>query len=236
MRLNGKSRISVPFEGWRLRAFLFALFLSAGILSTFKTRPAYPESVNPADSSLVERPSITEGRDYTQTEILVKFTEEARPKQVLRELGIKSKGARRLLPEKEAITRMKKGGHIQRDTRGFYNVRGRKYAQLEDAPQKELFAEAYTYLKPKEKDLFRWHLVVLEGEQDIPALVEAIKLHPAVEEAQPNHYYVPYQVTSYQSPVTGDKRSHQVTSGEESTVHGPQSTVGESPQSMVHGR
>lgn len=159
-------------------------------------KTAYAKSIKRNDPPAVEWRTDSEDGNYTKTEILVKFDEDARPKQILRSLGIDNRrvactlGGDKLLAAQERKHRR----HTMKE-KSEHTVRGKKYRSLEEVPESELALEAYDRLPAKEQELFRWNTITFNGEvENIPELIEQIKLHPDVENAQPNYIYAPCEM------------------------------------------
>ncbi|MDP3732150.1 MAG: hypothetical protein Q8R31_03855, partial [Candidatus Omnitrophota bacterium] len=164
---------------------LLTLFVSVLVPTTINAQFEKPVK------SLEEAPKTIQ---YAPGEVLVKFKEGAEPQSVLQTVNLESKSMERIYSIKPAVTKFKKDSKLEKDSKGWYWFLGKKYKEVAEIPDEEVFQEAYKQMPEEEKSLYRTYKIDLpEGVSIEQAMVE-LKKDPDVEYVQPNYLMKTYMV------------------------------------------
>jgi thermitase len=132
---------------------------------------------------------------YVPGEVLVKFKEGADPNSILKDIKLEPKNISRIHSITPAAARFKKDYRLKKDAEGWYPFLGKKYKEVNDIPDEELFKEAYKNMPETEKALYRSYKIKLPAGTGVDEAVSKLKSNPDVEYAEPNYIsralYVP---------------------------------------------
>lgn len=126
-------------------------------------------------------------RGYGSGGVVVKFREGINPKTVIEELDLEVEDIQRIYSVDEAITKYQKYHRIaKREPDGTYWFRGRSYERLEDIRKQDLFEEAYVYMDPHERSLYRLYVIKLSERMNLQEVLSQLRDHHGVEYVKPN--------------------------------------------------
>lgn len=124
---------------------------------------------------------------YVPGEVLVKFEEGVEPESLLKEVDLKVKSVERVHSIKFVVSEFKRNYKFDRDSDGLYLFRDKKYKNIDDIHDEEIFKEAYGQMSPLRKSLYRSYRIVLPEEISVEEAISKLKTNPNVEYAQPNY-------------------------------------------------
>ncbi|MEI8350433.1 MAG: fibronectin type III domain-containing protein, partial [Candidatus Omnitrophota bacterium] len=126
---------------------------------------------------------------YVPNEIIVKFKSGASPESVLRDVGINTATSERVYSTESATTRLRKDYKLERDSDGWFWFYGKRYKEVKDISQEDLFKEAYKRMGPREQGMYRTYKIVVSKNSDASAALMQLKNNAGVEYAEPNYLY-----------------------------------------------
>jgi subtilisin family serine protease len=127
--------------------------------------------------------------DYVEGVVLVKFREGKDPQDTLRRNGL-TVGAQDMEPihsRKAEARRFKKALKGKKNLAGTYDIQGKKYQNIDQIPDDELFQAAYQEMTPARKGLYRKYKINLLKNVKVEQAVRQLKADPDVEQVFPNY-------------------------------------------------
>ncbi|MBL7069820.1 MAG: S8 family serine peptidase [Candidatus Omnitrophica bacterium] len=117
----------------------------------------------------------------------MKFKDGVDPQEVLGEAGLGGSSIERMFPITSLVNKFKKDYELERDEGGWYWFLGKKYKEVENIDDEEIFKEAYAQMSPKEQEPYRSYKITLPEGTNVEEAARELSERPEVEYAEPNY-------------------------------------------------
>lgn len=142
-----------------------------------------PESIE-KESWNKPSPNVSE---YAQGEVLVKFKDGANPQEILKGANLEVKNMQRIHSPSQATNKFKNNLKLERNKEGWFWFLNKKYKDVNNIPDEELFKAAYNEMNPTEKALYRTYKIQLPEGATVEETISRLKKDPNIEYAEPNY-------------------------------------------------
>ncbi|UCD29791.1 MAG: S8 family serine peptidase, partial [Planctomycetota bacterium] len=146
-----------------------------------------------AKAAAWKNPALAEAEKslpFAPGQVLFGVKEGRDPRVVLQDAGLVFKSVRRVHSIKPVVAKYKqflKKKPLEKDREGWYRFRGKRYKDINNIDDNEVFQEALKSMSPPQSTLYRDYKVTFSKDGDVLQVVAQLKKRPDVEYAQPNY-------------------------------------------------